>query len=248
MPVCIGSLHRLALDDAGSLELGRRSRSSRSRPCRRAGCRAGRRSGRAGRRRPGSRAGAGALDGVALDDLLPVAEQHGADVVGLEVQREAGDVMRQLEHLEGHRVLEAVDASDAVGDRQHGADLGERRRCRVEALDAALEDAGDFVWVDLHVRLRLLASRSLSGKGKLGGCLYQGFRRRLAPGRLACVVVQDGCDRGVEDRSCRRADDATEDLGVDPCSSARCACRSARRCLLADPLLDRSRRRARSRS
>jgi hypothetical protein len=30
---------------------------------------------------------AGALDRVALDDLLPLAEQHDADVVGLEVQR-----------------------------------------------------------------------------------------------------------------------------------------------------------------
>ena len=81
---------------------------------------------------------AGALDGVALDDLLPVAEQHGADVVGLEVQREAGDVVRQLEHLERHAVLEAVDAGDAVGDGQHGADLGQVRAAGVEALDAAL--------------------------------------------------------------------------------------------------------------
>ena len=57
--------------------------------------------------------------------LLPRAEQHGADVVGLEVEREAGHVVRQLEHLERHAVLEAVDARDAVGDRQDGADLGE---------------------------------------------------------------------------------------------------------------------------
>ena len=68
---------------------------------------------------------AGALDGVALDDLLPLAEQHGADVVGLEVQREPGDVVRELEHLERHAVLEPVHARDAVRDRQHGADLGQ---------------------------------------------------------------------------------------------------------------------------
>jgi hypothetical protein len=92
--------------------------------------------------------------------LLPVAEQHRADVVGLEVERQADDVVGQLEHLEGHRVLEAVHARDAVGDRQHGADLGERRAARVEPLDAALEDAGDLVRVDLHVRLGSLASRS----------------------------------------------------------------------------------------
>ena len=81
---------------------------------------------------------AGALDRVALDDLLPVAEQHGADVVGLEVQRQAGHVVRQLEHLERHAVLEAVDAGDAVGDREDGADLGELGAAGVEALDALL--------------------------------------------------------------------------------------------------------------
>src|SRR3981189_3092713 len=42
---------------------------------------------------------AGALDRVALDDLLPGAEEHGADVVGLEVQGQARHVVGQLEHL-----------------------------------------------------------------------------------------------------------------------------------------------------
>jgi hypothetical protein len=42
----------------------------------------------------------GALDGVALDDLLPLAEEHGADVVGLEVKRQPGDAVWQLQHLE----------------------------------------------------------------------------------------------------------------------------------------------------
>ncbi len=83
---------------------------------------------------------AGALDGVALDDLLPVAEQHDADVVGLEVEREAGDAVGQVEHLERHAVLEPVDAGDAVGNGQDGADLGQVRAAGVEALDAALED------------------------------------------------------------------------------------------------------------
>ena len=82
----------------------------------------------------------GAPDGVALDDLLPVAEQHRADVVGLEVERKAGDVVRQVEHLERHAVLEAVDAADAVGDGQHGPDLGQVRARGVEAFDPALQD------------------------------------------------------------------------------------------------------------
>ena len=71
---------------------------------------------------------AGALDGVALGDVLPLAEQHRADVVGLEVQREAGDAVGQLEHLERHAVLQAVQARDAVGHRQHGAHLGQLGR------------------------------------------------------------------------------------------------------------------------
>ena len=78
---------------------------------------------------------AGALDGVALDDLVPVAEEHGADVVGLEVQRQADDVVGQLEHLERHAVVEPVDAGDAVADLEHGADLGEVRRAGVHPLD-----------------------------------------------------------------------------------------------------------------
>ena len=124
----------------------------------------------------------GALDGVALDDLVPVAEQHGADVVGLEVQRQADDVVRQLEHLERHAVVEPVDAGDPVADLEHGADLGEVRRAGVHALDPLREDASDLVRLDLHVaqcllvmsyaaaatffrslskRLRMLASRTM---------------------------------------------------------------------------------------
>ena len=78
---------------------------------------------------------AGALDRVALDDLVPVAEQHDADVVGLEVEREAGDVMGQVEHLQRHAVVEPVDAGDAVGDREHGADLREVGGVGLESLD-----------------------------------------------------------------------------------------------------------------
>jgi hypothetical protein len=95
--------------------------------------------------------GAGALDGVSLGDALPIPEQHRADVVGLEVQGEAGDAVWQLEHLEGHAVLEAVDAGDAIRDGQHGADLGQLGTSAVEAFDAALEDARDLVGIDLHV-------------------------------------------------------------------------------------------------
>ena len=91
------------------------------------------------------------LDLIALLDLVPLAEQHGADVVGLEVQREAGHVVRQLEELHRLAVVEAVEARDAVRDGQDGAHLGEVGAAVLEAFDAALEDAGDLVWLDLHV-------------------------------------------------------------------------------------------------
>ena len=91
-----------------------------------------------------------ALDRVALADSLPLAEQHRADVVGLEVQRQPGDAVRQLEHLERHAVLQAVQARDAVRHRQHGADLGQLGLAGAESLDAGLEDAGYLVWIDLH--------------------------------------------------------------------------------------------------
>jgi len=52
----------------------------------------------------------------------------------------SGDVVGQVEHLERHAVLEPVDAGDAVGHGQHGADLGQVRAAGVEALDATLQD------------------------------------------------------------------------------------------------------------
>ncbi len=144
-------LDRLALDDARGLELG--------------GTRLGRvdlalaverraeRGDDAAEHRVADRdleQAARALDRVALGDVLPGAEQHGADVVGLEVQGEADHVVGQLEHLEGHAVLEAVDAGDAVADREDGADLGQVRLAGVQVLDAGLQDAGDLVGLDLH--------------------------------------------------------------------------------------------------
>ena len=93
---------------------------------------------------------AGALDRVALLDLDPVAEQHHADVVGLEVERQAGDVVRQLEHLERHAVVEAVDAGDAVGDREHGPDLGQVGGVGLESFDPRSEDLRNLVGLDLH--------------------------------------------------------------------------------------------------
>src|SRR5919112_1151122 len=61
--------------------------------------------------------GAGALDGVAFLDLGVRAEDHDADIVGLEVERHALHAVGELDHLAGLDVVEAVDARDTVTDR-----------------------------------------------------------------------------------------------------------------------------------
>jgi len=86
----------------------------------------------------------GPLDGVPLHDLEELAEQHGADRFLLEVQRHAVDVVRQLQELARHAVLQAVDAGDAVpggDDRPFFRDV----HARLEPFDLLLQDAGDFV-------------------------------------------------------------------------------------------------------
>ena len=88
--------------------------------------------------------------GLALLDLVPLAEERDADVVLLEVEREADDAVLELEHLERDAVLEAVDARDAVADLQHGADLGEVR-LDVELLDPLAQDRGDLFGAQLHL-------------------------------------------------------------------------------------------------
>ena len=56
-----------------------------------------------------------------------VAEDRDADVVLLEVEHQAEEAARELDELAGHRAFEAVDARDAVADREHGAGLGDQR-------------------------------------------------------------------------------------------------------------------------
>ena len=138
---------------------------------------------------------AGALDRVALDDLVPLAEEHGADVVGLEVEREAGDAVRQLEHLQRHAVVEPVDAGDAVGDREHGADLGEVGAVGVQSLDPLSQDRCDLVGLDLHWVLYCLPY--------------------AACGDALSKFLQAIADARVEDHVADLQDDAAEDLVVD---------------------------------
>ena len=103
---------------------------------------------------------AGPLHRVAFLDLAVLAEQHGADAVLLEVQRDPEDAVRELDHLARHRPLDAVHARDAVADRHDRADLGHVHVDGVAA-DLVADDLGDFVGFDVHSRLRRAGQRVL---------------------------------------------------------------------------------------
>ena len=93
--------------------------------------------------------GAGALDGLAFLDLAVGAEDHDADIVGFEIERHAFDAALELDHFAGLHVVEAVDAGDAVADRQHLADFG-NFGLLAEILDLIPEDCGNFRGADIH--------------------------------------------------------------------------------------------------
>jgi hypothetical protein len=101
---------------------------------------------------------AGALDGVALGDVLVRAHDHRADRVALEVEREAEGVLRELEHLPLHDAGEPVDAADAVGHRHDRALRADVRRER-EVLDLALDEVRDLGGAELLLHGGLLRFR-----------------------------------------------------------------------------------------
>ena len=103
--------------------------------------------------------GAGALDDVAFLDVAVVAEDHDADIVDFEVERHAARAVGELDHLAGLHLVEAVDAGDAVADRQHLADLGDLRLL-AEILDLLLEDRGDLSGPDIHQPTSFMATLS----------------------------------------------------------------------------------------
>ena len=72
-----------------------------------------------------------------------------ADIVGLEVQRQAAGAVLELDHLAGLDLVEAIDAGDAVADREHPADLG-HLGLGAEVGDLVLEDRRDLGRSDIH--------------------------------------------------------------------------------------------------
>ncbi len=101
---------------------------------------------------------AGALDRLAFLDVAVGAEDHDADIVGLEVQGHAAHAVLELDHLARLDVVEPVGAGDAVTDGQHLADLGDLG-LGPEILDLVLEDRGDFCGADIHQPTSFIAVR-----------------------------------------------------------------------------------------
>ena len=85
----------------------------------------------------------GGLDGVALLDQGVRAQEHGTDVVFLQVQRHAEHPVGELQQLAHHALVEAVNACNAVTDLQDGANV-RLLHLTLKALDLLLEDARDF--------------------------------------------------------------------------------------------------------
>src|SRR4029078_9255141 len=92
----------------------------------------------------------GPLDGVALFDFLEFTQQHGADALLFEVERDAKHAVRELEHLAGHRILDAVHTRDAVANRDDAADFG-HIDVDGEAPDLIADDLGYLFGLDVHL-------------------------------------------------------------------------------------------------
>ena len=67
----------------------------------------------------------GAFHGVSFADLIRRAQQHGADVIFLEVHYHGPDAVVELQQFVGLSILQAVDPDDAVADLKHRADFFE---------------------------------------------------------------------------------------------------------------------------
>ena len=66
---------------------------------------------------------AGALDLLALFDVLEVTQDHRADAVLVEVERDAQDPAGELEQFLGHDGRQTLDVRDAVAGVDDGADF-----------------------------------------------------------------------------------------------------------------------------
>src|SRR5208282_2116752 len=99
---------------------------------------------------------AGALDGLAFFDLAVGAEDHDADIIDFEIERHAAHAALEFDHLARLHIVEAIDAGDAVADRQHLADF-RNFGFLAEILNLLFENGGDFRGADIHYRASFIA-------------------------------------------------------------------------------------------
>ena len=95
---------------------------------------------------------AGPAHRLALLDLVEVAEDHDADLAGVEVERDAERAVLELQQLVGHRRGQAGHARDAVGALGDRADLLATGSRRLVVVDVLLEGVADLLRTNGELR------------------------------------------------------------------------------------------------
>src|ERR1700730_2783639 len=91
----------------------------------------------------------GAFDGVAFADVAVVAKHDDPDIVAFEIEGQALLAIRKLDQLARLNLVEAVDAGDAVADRQYLTDLRDVR-LGAEIGDLLFEDRRNLRRANFH--------------------------------------------------------------------------------------------------
>ena len=101
---------------------------------------------------------AGGPHGLALLDVVDLAEHHGADGVLVQVQGQSDGAVLELEHLVDRRARQAADAGDAVAHFHDATDLG-LADLGGEAFEISTDRGGDVAGVECegcHISPRTL--------------------------------------------------------------------------------------------
>jgi hypothetical protein len=101
---------------------------------------------------------AGPLDLLALLDRGELTEDDDADLVDVEVERQAQRAVLELEELVGHRRGQALDVRDAVAGVGHATDLFARGCAGLVGPDVAVQGVPDLVRTDRELRHVLIFS------------------------------------------------------------------------------------------
>src|SRR5260370_15528975 len=148
-----------------------------------------------------------ALDDVAFLDRRVLAEENGADLVLLEVEHHADDVVREREKLARHGLLEAVHPGDAVADLDDPAHLLEVDLGLV-ARERALADFADLSGVDHSVISTTISIISPLGSPPEGGSPRTADEPFIDAGELAVEAA-------VDDVAADLGDEAAQQIPVE---------------------------------